>query len=125
MKRLTDVWYNSIWSWIGLAGILTAIAFFVSPGDARATTKVLSPVWAYAWNIMYGIGGLTILLGEVRANRRDLSFTGLFMLAVGILVNTVAVIASTGVGSSTIIPINLALVVAIVGRCAHILKGNE
>lgn len=96
---------NSVWMWLGLATIISAINWFLDPEEAARKSAVgrqLSGPWDDLWIVFTAIGGLCIIYG-VWYFRIKAEIVGHLFLTAGIAVNFVAVIVVFGFTSTSII----------------------
>jgi hypothetical protein len=91
-----------IWYWLGLAGVMSALQFYLNPEAVEHTAigRQLTGVIDDLWNISYGLGGLLILIGLI-TRRGTGEMIGLAFFVAGIVPNAVAIAVTThGAGPS-------------------------
>lgn len=103
---LANLYANAFEALIALAAILSAFAFFFSPGSLAKSLvgEALHP-YDMVWNAMYLLGGLFVLAGLLvdhhlifgRLAGMAVELSGLVFLGTATLVNLIALVAHAGV----------------------------
>jgi hypothetical protein len=110
-RRLGFVLASPFETWLGLAVIITSLAFFLNPVVAEQTSvgRTLKGPLDEIWNALYGISGVFVLYGLIKP-RLHAELFGLILMISGILVNIVGIYSVRGITTS--LP-SLTLLVAI------------
>jgi hypothetical protein len=83
-------------AWIAVAAVVSAVTYFFGvPGVASATVSVVSPGLAACFSALYGLGGVGVLVGLWAGSPR-IEGAGLNLLAAGIVVAAVGLVAVLG-----------------------------
>ena len=117
--------YRNAWAlWIGILSVFTGVYYLVDP-EALLRSNALAETlktWAYAWNILYLIGGLGIVYGLLKPNR-SIDVAGLAFFAGAVIINAVAVMTVRGpAGASGAVLFGFAI--AAIMRLRAVLKGG-
>lgn len=93
---------HAIWLWLGLAAVVSLVAWFVDPaGEAQrsAIGRELDGAIDDLWHVLLGVGGVAVFYG-VWAMRIRAELIGHLFIGIAVLINAVAVTTVTGVTST-------------------------
>lgn len=116
IRRVHPAAANSFELFVALLSINAGIAFLLSPDDLEhaAVGQLLHP-WDFAWNVLYIVGGVLIVLGLTRARVR-VELAGLWLFASALAIADMAVVAAAGVMAAAAVAVYTAALLACVTR---------
>jgi len=122
--RLLRLRLNTFEVWVGAAAVVSTIVTFFGPKSiASRVVGVVSPGLVNTYTIMYGIGGVCILVGLWRGSPRIESI-GLIFVTSGVVVSGIALYAALGgVGLISAI-LQFGLAIACLVRVRLLVKGQ-
>lgn len=116
IRRVHPAAANSFELFVALLSINAGIAFLLSPDDLEhaAVGQLLHP-WDFAWNVLYVVGGLLIVVGLMRRSVR-VEVAGLWLFASAVAIADLAVIAVAGLVGAAAVAIYTAAFLACASR---------
>lgn len=103
-------------SWVlalGVLAVFAAFSYFVDPNTLLKQNALGQALrgWAYAWNVLYFLGGVCIVYGVVALNRA-IDIAGQFFMAGALFVNVICILFLRGGAAAASAPGLIALGVA-------------
>lgn len=120
--RLAYVFDHSFQAWLAGAAVISGLDFLLRPEAAeRSPVTAALHDWAYAWNSLYVISGLLVIVGVYRLKPR-VEVAGLSLLAGAVSVQLLAVATVYGMMALPTELIYLSLVSACLVRVWRLVK---
>jgi hypothetical protein len=110
--------------WIGLAGMISALAFFYAPAsiDGNALARTFGYAPAAVWTVGYGVAGSLIWYGLLRPSIR-METVGLWVLGGSTSIEGVAIVAVFGGRGAATFVLYFSLTVAAWMRALVVFRG--
>jgi hypothetical protein len=93
--RYAHIFANAWPFWIGVLSVMGAVAYFIDPNVLLHRSLIGQQLkgWAYAWNALYLVGGLGMVIGILRLSSA-IDVFGLCCFAGAILIQAMAVLST-------------------------------
>lgn len=100
-RRFGFVLASPFETWLAIAVIITAVAFFFNPEVAERTSvgRTLQGPLDEIWNTIYGVSGILVLYGLLKP-RLHAELSGLILMITGIFVNVIGIYTVRGFNNS-------------------------
>lgn len=104
---------------VALLAVLSCVIFFVKPSLYASSAVAQFAPWDFAWNTMYGVGGVLVIVGLVRLSPR-LEVAGLCLFCSAVSINAVLVLSVYGGAAWPTIPTFVGFAAASLVRIAYL-----